>query len=187
MVIALKNNDLEIALHRHLEELSSIRSKGTKNISAGIQSISPGPAPVLFPICRECSSAKCSMSKDGGTDLPRYGSFAEDLNSKNDRPSSCLSFNRAYQNYLPFFSGNRLWIERKEITITYRVQNLESDQSHALFHWRASSLSLSPFWMKAAKTAVDFEKEEGCGVPLLFTKPGWLIAPAADAILDHES
>ncbi len=73
-----------------------------------------------------------------------------------------------------FESGNRLGIEReKEITITYRVQNLELDQVMAWF-----TEGIQPFIALLADEApqelrVGFLKKKKLVVPLLFTETVW--------------
>ena len=82
MVIALKNNDLEVHFKTFGGELSSIRSKeGIEYLWQGDPEYWSGQAPVLFPICGSVRNGQVQYHlKDGVKtgQLPR-----QRLNSKN--------------------------------------------------------------------------------------------------------
>ena len=85
MVIALKNNELEVQSKTFGGELSSIRSKeGIEYLWQGDPEYWSGQAPVLFPICGSVRNGQVQYHlKDGVKtgQLPRHG--RESLNSKN--------------------------------------------------------------------------------------------------------
>lgn len=77
MVIALKNDDLEVQFKTFGGELSSIRSKeGIEYLWQGDPEYWSGQAPVLFPICGSVRNGQVQYHlKDGVKtgQLPRHG------------------------------------------------------------------------------------------------------------------
>jgi len=77
-------------------------------------------------------------------------------------------------------------LKGKEITITYRVQNLESDQVMPYFigghpAFRCPLLADEDY----EDYELIFEKEESCSVPLLFTETGLVDRLQRTPFLDH--
>ena len=138
MVIALKNDDLEVQFKTFGGELSSIRSKeGIEYLWQGDPEYWSGQAPVLFPICGSVRNGQVQYHlKDGVKtgQLPRHGLIRKrefELKEQTDHRLvfEITSNDESLQNYPYHFRVEIDYeLKGKEITITYRVQNLESDQ-----------------------------------------------------------
>ena len=196
MVIALKNDDLEVQCKTFGGELSSIRSKeGIEYLWQGDPEYWSGQAPVLFPICGSVRNGQVQYHlKDGVKtgQLPRHGLIRKrefELKEQTDHRLvfEITSNDESLQNYPYHFRVEIAYeLKGKEITITYRVQNLESDQVMPYFigghpAFRCPLLADEDY----EDYELIFEKEESCSVPLLFTETGLVDRLQRTPFLDH--
>ena len=196
MVIALKNDDLEVHFKTFGGELSSIRSKeGIEYLWQGNPEYWSGQAPVLFPICGSVRNGQVQYHlKDGVKtgQLPRHGLIRKrefELKEQTDHRLvfEITSNEESLQNYPYHFRVEIVYeLQGKEITITYRVQNLESDQVMPYFigghpAFRCPLLADEDY----EDYELIFEKEESCSVPLLFTETGLVDRLQRTPFLDH--
>ncbi|RHN26291.1 aldose 1-epimerase family protein [Streptococcus parasanguinis] len=196
MVIALKNGDLELQFKTFGGELSSIRSKeGIEYLWQGDPEYWSGQAPVLFPICGSVRNGQVQYHlKDGVKtgQLPRHGLIRKREFELKEQTDHRLVFEITYndeslQNYPYHFRVEIIYeLQGKEITITNRVQNLESDQVMPYFigghpAFRCPLLADEDY----EDYELIFEKEESCSVPLLFTETGLVDRLQRTPFLDH--
>ena len=196
MVIALKNDDLEVQCKTFGGELSSVRNKeGIEYLWQGDPEYWSGQAPVLFPICGSVRNGQVQYHlKDGVKtgQLPRQGLIRKREFALKEQTDHRLVFeitsnDESLQNYPYHFRVEIAYeLKGKEITITYRVQNLESDQvmpyfigGHPAFH--CPLLADEDY----EDYELIFEKEESCSVPLLFTETGLVDRLQRTPFLDH--
>lgn len=196
MVIALKNDDLEVQCKIIGGELNSIRSKkGIEYLWQGDPEYWAGQAPVLFPICGSVRNGQVQYHLKAGVktgQLPRHGLIRKrEFQLKEHTPNRLVfaitSNPESLRNY-PFHFRVEIAYELKgkEITITYRVQNLESDQVMPYFigghpAFRCPLLADEDY----EDYELIFEKEESCSVPLLFTETGLVDRLQRMPFLDH--
>ena len=118
MVIALKNDDLEVQCKTFGGELSSIRNKeGLEYLWQGDPEYWSGQAPVLFPICGSVRNGRVQYHlKDGVKtgQLPRHGLIRKREFELKEQIDNRLVFEITSNEEsltklsLPFSSGNRL-------------------------------------------------------------------------------
>ena len=196
MVIALKNDDLEVKFKTFGGELCSIRSKeGIEYLWQGDPEYWSGQAPVLFPICGSVRNGQVQYHlKDGVKtgQLPRHGLIRKREFELKEQTDNRLVFeissnDESLQNYPYHFRVEIAYeLKGKEITITYRVQNLESDQVMPYFigghpAFRCPLLADEDY----EDYELIFEKEESCSVPLLFTETGLVDRLQRTPFLNH--
>ena len=124
--------------------------------------------------------------------LPRHGLIRKREFELKEQTDHRLVFeissnDESLQNYPYHFRVEIAYeLKGKEITITYRVQNLESDQVMPYFigghpAFRCPLLADEDY----EDYELIFEKEESCSVPLLFTETGLVDRLQRTPFLDH--
>lgn len=196
MDFELKNDVLQLKCRSFGGELKSIQNRdGLEYLWQGEAKYWAGQAPVLFPICGNVRNGQVQYHLKAGVktgQLPRHGLIRKrEFQLKEHTPNRlvfAITLNpESLRNY-PFHFRVEIAYELKgkEITITYRVQNLESDQVMPYFigghpAFRCPLLADEDY----EDYELIFEKEESCSVPLLFTETGLVDRLQRMPFLDH--
>lgn len=196
MDFELKNDVLQLKCRSFGGELKSIQNRdGLEYLWQGEAKYWAGQAPVLFPICGNVRNGQVQYHLKAGVktgQLPRHGLIRKrEFQLKEHTPNRLVfaitSNPESLRNY-PFHFRVEIAYELKgkEITITYRVQNLESDQVMPYFigghpAFRCPLLADEDY----EDYELIFEKEESCSVPLLFTETGLVDRLQRMPFLDH--
>ena len=192
MVIALKNDDLEVQFKTFGGELSSIRSKeGIEYLWQGDPAYWKGQAPILFPIVGALRDQKSvidgrtySMAQHG---FARHKEFTP-LITRNEMAVFSLKADEETKRQYPFDFDLRVTyrLEDTKLTVEFLVTNLGNRPmpfvvgGHPAFRVPVNEDDQFENWV------VEFEEEETIDCPRILPEGKLLDFSQTKRILDHE-